>query len=350
MYKFLLKKHGSKLLTSTLYLRPIQTLNIPKYTKQKHLPINIPLIYKLQKRYHSPLSEALGEENERVTRIGVYSNIGLTLIKGFGGYLTNSMSLIADAIHSLSDLLSDFITFFTIRYSRSKPTINFPYGFGKIDTLGSLSVSGILIIASYHITKLSFIKLYTGTYITSSIIMPQFALICILSSLIIKEWLYRITIKAGNESNSNVTKVNAWHHRSDALTSFVALIGVGGSFIGYPIADPLCGFLVGVYLFRMSSQFIKSGIYELLDHSTNEKYNEIKNIIQNINGVINVDELILKKSGVYFHVVTRIKVNDQLNMKEVQLIVDKVKLTLQEKHELHIQHLIVVPQIINYEF
>jgi len=168
--------------------------------------------------------------------------------------MTNSMALIADATHTFTDLCSDFITYFTITFSQREPTKTFPLGFGKIDTLGTLSVAGLLAFCSYHVVTTSVSKLYLGVS-AAAITMPFVAMGCVMVSLFVKEWLYRITIKAGNEYQSNVTIANAWHHRSDAWSSLIALLGVGGSFIGYPLLDPLCGTVVGVYLLKIGADF-----------------------------------------------------------------------------------------------
>ena len=125
--------------------------------------------------------------------MGVYSNIGLVALKGSTGLATNSMALIADATHSLTDLISDFMTFATIKYSQTKPNSKFPLGFGKIDTLGTLPVAALLCLGSYQIVTVSASKLYAaylGTA-TSVIVMPHLAIGCILVALGVKEWIYR---------------------------------------------------------------------------------------------------------------------------------------------------------------
>lgn len=306
----------------------------------------------------------LARRCEQVTRYGVYSNIGLVIIKGSAGIMTNSMGLIADAYHSLTDLISDFITFFTIKFSKQLPTRSFPFGFGKIDTLGTLSVASLLSFGSLYITKESFDKLYNIVYnindnynISSSmdmnvlngsiLSMPHFALGCVVLSIFIKEWLYRITIKAGNEYSSNVTIANAWHHRSDAYTSLIALIGVGGTVVGYPILDPLCGIIIGLYLIKIGINFGQISILQLLDHSCNENkleyYDQIKNIILNINGVNGIDNLIIKQSGQFIHIYSNIFIDSKETMYQVDKIIDNVKHELHHESKLDIQYLALIP-------
>eukprot|EP01083_Nonionella_stella_P010154 29017_1 len=309
-----------------------------------------------QKRYHQMLiqkhqpSGELHEKNrekaiacEDVTKTGVFVNIGLVILKGSAGLLTNSMALMADAIHSLTDLFSDLMTYFTIRYSQRKPTKHFPLGFGKIDTFGTIPIAGLLMLGSYHIVKTSVSKLFILGAPAAMITMPYVAMGCVLLSLLVKEWLYRITIKAGNEYQSNVTIANAWHHRSDAISSLIALIGVGGYCIGFPVLDPICGMCVGFYLFKIGIDFFKIGFEQLLDRNSEMHYDDVNNILCKCDGVKGVHHLMVTPSGQYIHVTAEIMVNPVLKMKDVQLIVNNIKDKLHDDHSLNIQYLAIIP-------
>ena len=290
----------------------------------------------------SEKNRQLAKQCEDVTKMGVYANIGLVLLKGSAGFMTNSMALIADATHSFTDLLSDFMTFATIKYSQRKPTKRFPLGFGKIDTLGTLPVAGLLTIGSYHIIKQSLNKLYLGSAATV-ITMPHIAMGCVILSLIVKEYLYRITIKAGEEYHSSVTIANAWHHRTDAYSSLIALVGVGGYFIGYPILDPICGMIVGFYLLKIGAGFFKLGFEELLDRNSEYHWNIVKKCIDDSDGIKGIHDLVVTQSGQYVHINCELMVDQQLNMNQIQDILDNVKVRLHNNEGLNIQHLGLVP-------
>eukprot|EP01084_Bolivina_argentea_P121527 215370_1 len=145
-----------------------------------------------QKRHHIHLpvrdknvaerNRELAKRCEDVTKTGVYANIGLVILKSGAGYMTNSMALIADATHSLTDLMSDFMTYFTIKYSQREPTKRFPLGFGKVDTLGTLPVATLLTFGSYHIVTTSINKLYLlySGAAAGIIIMPYVAMSCVI--------------------------------------------------------------------------------------------------------------------------------------------------------------------------
>ena len=303
-----------------------------------------------QKRHHVPQpllknvdrNRGLAQQCENVTKLGVYSNIGLVFVKGSAGFMTNSMALIADATHSLTDLISDFMTYFTIRYSQRAPTTKFPLGFGKIDSLGTVTVAGLLTLCSYHVVSASVSKLYISAS-ASVITMPHVAMGCVLLSIVVKEWLYRITIKAGDEYHSNVTIANAWHHRSDAYTSAIALVGVGGYWMGYPMLDPICGTIVGVYLLKIGADFFKVGFEQLLDRNSDVHLNDVKGIIAKCDGVEEVHDLMVIQSGQYIHIKAEIVVNQALNMNEAHEIVNNVKTKLYEDEILNIQQLCIVP-------
>ena len=316
--------------------------NYHYHNKRHHIHHPQPIQPITQNSEISNRNSELAKKCEQVTKTGVYANIGLTVIKGSAGIMTNSMALIADATHSLTDLISDFMTFATIKYSQRKPNKRFPLGFGKIDTLGTLPVAGLLCIGSYHIVKTSLSKLYLGSAATV-ITMPHIAMGCVILSLIVKEWLYRITLKAGEDYNSSVTIANAWHHRSDAYSSLIALIGVGGYFVGYPILDPICGMAVGIYLFKIGMHFFKLGFEQLLDRNSQIHWDIVNGIVKGCHGVYGIHDLVVTQSGQYVHINCEVMVDEKLNMMEVKEILDNVKVKLHHTETLNIQHLGVVP-------
>ena len=177
------------------------------------------------------------KEGTRVTILGLFSNIGLTMIKGTGGVLYNSSSLMAEALHSLGDLLSDFITLAAYKTARSrKADKSYPYGYGKTEPLGGLGVSLLLVGGSIGMAGHSFHQfqeIFQGNGISEitleSFIMSPWAAVLLVGSIGVKEWLYRITLKVGKKTQSSVLIANAYHHRSDVYSSIVALAGVAGA-------------------------------------------------------------------------------------------------------------------------
>ncbi|KAF9566697.1 CDF-like metal transporter [Agrocybe pediades] len=245
-----------------------------------------------------------GDRGSYITLVGLFSNIGLTAVKGLAGWYMHSASLLADAGHSMSDLLGDFVTLFCWRLSRKPPSERYPYGFAKFETLGTTTISLLLIggalgigFHSYHllITTLAetAVTLPPGplqdilTNITSTATLPTighghghghvhsvdpnaawFAAI----SVLMKEWLYRVTKTVADEEKSPVLLANAIHHRSDAYSSLVAFFAILGTwfFPAFPL-DPIGGLLVSFVILRQGFGLLAGAWGDLTDASVNPR-------------------------------------------------------------------------------
>ncbi|WVN89553.1 uncharacterized protein L203_104778 [Cryptococcus depauperatus CBS 7841] len=287
------------------------------------------------------LSRGKIDRGTRITLLGLGSNVALTISKGLAGLWMNSASLLAEAGHSLSDLLGDFVTLATWRISRKPPTDSFPWGYSKFETFGTLSVSVILVggamgigLHSYHLllqTLLPYLESFPpdtilrnlGYWLPSSIPSPLLNLFhshgpsalphesgdmhehlhahgpilnphaawFALASVLVKEWLYRLTTKVAVEEHSPVLKANALHHRADALTSLVALTSIlGSSYGGYHFLDPLGGIAVSFFILQQGLSLSKVALLELLDAGVDSK---TKKAIENlVNDMVNEKDLL----------------------------------------------------------
>jgi cation diffusion facilitator family transporter len=229
---------------------------------------------------------------DRITWIGVWMNVVLSAGKGVAGVAFHSSGLLADAVHSASDLASDAVTLVTLKYCARPPDARQPYGYGKYESIGALSVSLLLIGGSAGIVVHSFetllalmqssaaaaavaeslaqVELATNDVAATSVsggpesIHPA-ALAMAAVSVGAKEWLYRSTNAIGKRVNSSVLIANAWHHRSDAVTSIVAMAGIGLSLAGLPLFDPIAGMLVGGIILKMGGEIGLTSVRELCD-------------------------------------------------------------------------------------
>ncbi|CCG83762.1 protein of unknown function [Taphrina deformans PYCC 5710] len=209
----------------------------------------------------------------RITRWGLYSNAGMVVVKGVGGYMLNSQSLIADAGHSVADLAADFLTLGTVSYAARAVTTNFPNGYGKVETLGSLGVGGFLLIGGVGIGWSSGVSIANdlfGMHLESGhhdSVDPNALWLC-LASLAIKEWLYRATMKIAIQQRSELLKANAYHHRMDSLSSLVATFAIGGVWLGgWTWLDPVGGLLVALTILNAAWQTARGALAELADES-----------------------------------------------------------------------------------
>ncbi|KAL8975642.1 MAG: hypothetical protein Q9197_000117 [Variospora fuerteventurae] len=225
----------------------------------------------------------------RITRLGLYVNLLMAICKGTGGYVFNSQALVADAFHAMTDLVSDFMTLGTVAWSLKPPTARFPGGYGKIESLGSLGVSGLLLtggilmglnacgvlyheflVDAAHAThEHSHGGLFGHSHSHGGADMgPNInAAWVAAASIAVKEYLYRATMKIARERKSSVLASNAVHHRIDSLTSIVALIAIAGShlFTGTTWLDPVGGLIVSFMVVRAGWQNTGQALLELAD-------------------------------------------------------------------------------------
>lgn len=206
----------------------------------------------------------------RVTWIGMVVNIALSLLKLAAGILGRSGAMIADAVHSISDLATDVIVLIFARISSKPEDAGHNYGHGKYETLASILISlaliavgGGILADSIHNIRL----VLTGEIIGRP---GAIALIAAAISIVAKEVLYRYTVRVGRQTDSPSVVANAWHHRSDALSSIGTLTGIGlAYFLGdkWRIADPLAALVVSVFIFKIAFDLLRSGLGELLEHA-----------------------------------------------------------------------------------
>ncbi|KAF1992029.1 hypothetical protein K402DRAFT_388601 [Aulographum hederae CBS 113979] len=229
----------------------------------------------------------------RITRIGLYVNLGMAVVKGIGGYVFHSQALSADAIHSLTDMVSDFMTLATVALALKPPTAQFPSGYGKVESLGSLGVSSILLVGGVlmgwsaalelaHIylpavaDALEWIGLAGHSHGHDHQIPNIQAAWLAGGSIFVKEWLYRATMKIAKERKSSVLESNAVHHRVDSLTSIAALVSIACSniFPAFQGLDSLGGLLITWLVVRTGWDNTKTALYELADAGMDDEVKE----------------------------------------------------------------------------
>jgi cation diffusion facilitator family transporter len=228
----------------------------------------------------------------RITRIGLFSNLGMAVAKGAGGYMFNSQAMVADAWHSLTDLASDVLTLATVSWSLKPPTEKFPLGFGKVESLGSLGVSGMLLFGGIFMCMNSCESLYahffldpeTAAHMAShghshghshshgNIVPSIHAAWLAAGTVVIKEWLYHATMKVARERKSSVLASNAVHHRVDSLTGIVTLAVIVGANVAQNLAwlDPIGGLLISLMVIKAGWGNTWSALLELADRSIDD--------------------------------------------------------------------------------
>lgn len=261
-------------------------------------------------------------------QIGLCTNIALTIFKFFAGILGLSKAMIADALHSFSDILTTGIVYIGICVGARPADKDHPYGHGNAETIAAGLVS--LIILG--------IGAFAGIYAILAIIHRQFraplniALLAACVSIVIKEVLFRYTIKVGRMSNSPAVIADAWHHRSDAYSSVAALIGIAGAKIAFLYLDPLAGLIVSGFIVKIAARLIRSNIGIMMDERPHSAFiNNIKTIVQETKGVRKIDSIKVHRRGSTFTIDIEIAVESQLTVEEGHRIASNVRNNLLKK-------------------
>ena len=231
----------------------------------------------------------------KVTLIGMLVNALNALAKLLVGVWANSSALIADAIHSLSDLLSDILVLAATHFGRQKPDEDHPYGHDRYETLATLLLGTILIAVAGALVWDSISRLLKP----GELIIPSaLALLVAAASVLSKEWIYRYTLKIAKKINSKLLEANAWHHRTDALSSIVVFVAILGSLLSFTWLDQIAAVIVGVMVAKMGAELIWDSLKELVDTALPpEETEKIYAAAKTIAGVRDVHHLRTRTMG-----------------------------------------------------
>ncbi len=261
-----------------------------------------------------------------VTLWGIVLNLVLTVGKYFAGYFGRSQALLADATHSLGDLLTDFVTLWGIRCSRMPKDWNHPYGHGKIETIASCIVGIGLLGVGVMIGWEGILKCLNVPQTSPSLLALSMALITAVS----KEALFRYTYRRGKEINSKAVLANAYDHRSDALSSLAALAGIAGAMLGWRILDPLAAVIVAGMILKTGLSVTMEAAYELAETSVPQRMlDQIKEVAMHAEGVASIGDVRARQVGCDIVMELTIVVNPDLTVREAHAIADQVELEIQ---------------------
>ncbi|WP_195251878.1 cation diffusion facilitator family transporter [Romboutsia sp. 1001713B170207_170306_H8] len=254
------------------------------------------------------------EESNKITKQSIVWNIFLTFIKIIAGIFGKSSAMVADGVHSASDIISSVGVLLGNYISATPVDKEHNYGHEKAETLVSFLLSILLIVVSISI---GIEALKSIGKIDKIQIPTELPLVVSIISILIKEYQYRITIKIANKINSPALKADAWHHRSDALSSVAAFIGIAGSMLGFKVLDPIASLVVAVFVAKVGVEILVGSANELMDVSIDiEQENQIKTIAKNTNGVMNLGEIRSRKHGAMAYIDLVICVDGKITVTE----------------------------------
>ena len=275
------------------------------------------------------------KEIYKVTLIGSVGNAVLLIFKFIAGMLGHSSAMIADAVHSLSDFLTDVLVLVFVRISSKPQDTSHDYGHGKFETIASFLIALALIAAAIGIILSGSMKLATWLKGGQLEAPGTLALWAALLSIIIKEILYRYTAARGKALESQVMIANAWHHRSDALSSIGAAIGIGGAIIlgnRWTVLDPMASVVVGAMLIKVAAELLKTSMDDLTECSLPvETEEEIIHIIQSYPDVQQPHNLRTRRIGNRIAIEAHVRMDGNLSLHRAHERATSIEQKLKER-------------------
>ena len=258
----------------------------------------------------------------KVSVISIILNCLLTLIKFISGVISKSSAMISDSVHSLSDVLSTFVVIIGVKISNKKADSDHPYGHERIECVSAIILSGMLFIIGALI-GINGIRNVTNS---SNLVMPGvLALIASIISIISKEAMYQYTIRVSKKINSAALKADAWHHRSDALSSIGSFIGILGSRLGFKIFDPLASVIISLCIIKVSIDIFKDAIDKMVDKSCDkEVIDKVISVIEKNESVKNLDDIKTRQYGNKAYVDVEISVDENLLLKDAHKVAEEI--------------------------
>ncbi len=264
------------------------------------------------------------DQAKKATWMSILGNALLAIIKGLSGIFGNSYALIADAIESTADIFSSMMVLFGIHYSTRPPDRNHPYGHGRAEPLITFVVVGFLVASAVVIAFESIEN------IQQPHALPKPFTLWVLAGIIVsKELFYRFVRRKSHETNSSSLKADAWHHRSDAITSLAAFIGISVALImgpGYESADDWAALLASLVILYNAFLIFRPALGEIMDEQVyGELVNRIRDFSVQVSGVLGTEKCHIRKSGMKFHVDLHVIVNGHMTVLEGHAIAHRLK-------------------------
>lgn len=249
------------------------------------------------------------------------ANVILSVVKIIAGFVAQSSAMIADGVHTVSDVISTVAVMIGVKFSEKEADEGHPYGHERIESVVTVLLSLMLSVTGFGIA-FSGIKTIVYREFTTP---GALALAAAFASIVVKELMYRYTLKAAEKINSTALKADAWHHRSDAFSSIGTLVGIGGAILGLQILDPIAGIIVSVLIIRVGFEILMQGLNQLVDRAADG--DTIKNIeknIESVKGVLRVDDVKTRLHGSRLYVDVEISVDSSMTVGEGHSIAETV--------------------------
>ncbi|MDO5559757.1 MAG: cation diffusion facilitator family transporter [Oscillospiraceae bacterium] len=260
----------------------------------------------------------------KVSAVSIAVNLLLSVFKLLAGILAKSGAMISDAVHSASDVFSTIIVMIGVTIAGKKSDDEHQYGHERLECVASIILAVVLLATGLGIGAAGIRNIVSGKY--EQLAMPGIlAMAAALVSIAVKEWMFWYTRAAAKKINSSALMADAWHHRSDALSSIGAFVGIFGSRLGFPVLDSVASVIICVFIGKASYDIFMDSIGKLVDKSCDKKtVDEIRSIISAQEGVINIDDVRTRLFGSRIYVDVEIAVDGDMCLKDAHLIAERV--------------------------
>lgn len=261
----------------------------------------------------------------RVSRNSIYGNLLISIAKFLAGVIGHSSAMISDAIHSASDVFSTIVVMIGVKIGGKESDKNHQYGHERLESVASLILALTLAVTGCGIGYGGLKTIIAGSEGASIQVPTALPLAAAILSIVAKEGMYWYTMRAAVQINSGALKADAWHHRSDALSSVGSLVGIGGAMLGYPILDPIASVIICVFILKAAFDIFRDAIGKMTDEACDDRMVEaVKALVVRQQGVLALDDIKTRMFGNRAYVDIEIAVDGNLLLKEAHNIAEKV--------------------------
>lgn len=273
------------------------------------------------------------KEGMKVSVISIIGNVFLSIFKFIAGIIGKSNAMISDSIHSLSDVLSTIVVMIGLKLASKKEDVSHPYGHERIECIASFILAIFLFITGLGIGWMGIKTIFFENY--GEIKTPTLiALIAAIISIITKEAMYWYTRSVAKKIKSDALMADAWHHRSDALSSIGSLIGIGGAMMGFKLLDSIASIIICLCIIKVSYDIFMDSVDKMVDKACNSDFiNKICDLVLSTNGVLNIDLIKTRLFGNKIYIDLEIAANQDLTLKEAHEIAQKVHDKIENNYE-----------------
>lgn len=266
---------------------------------------------------------------QRVTLVGAAVNALLAIAQLVGGLVTGSQALIADGFHTLSDLVSDFVVLFAAQHAHKEADDEHPYGHGRIETVATVVLGLLLSGVAVGI----FMRAWERLFSEEVLVAPEYwALLFAALAILAKESLFHYTMRTAKRVKSKLLEANAWHHRSDVISSVVVFLGIGGAQLGFPWLDSVAALVVAVMILYMAGRMMLDSTLELVDTGMEpEKAEEVQQFMAGLPGVVSVHMLRTRLMGGKIFADAHIQVQSHISVSEGHRVAENVMQQLKSR-------------------